>query len=225
MNSVWVLYGIALLPLVPLFFWFRHKKYGAFKFLLPAAAGILTVLITGFVQNFLPLHLPGQNAMKDLLFSVFVRVSLMEELIRLLVLFLLFSFFPAVKILNQEKDLSLFFGAPSGLAAGLGFAAGESVFYGLLDPGAALLRLVTAVPIHAACGARIGSGLGQLRSHPVGGIVLFVTAYLIHAVYDLCIQNPVVPEFLSVFIALAALATSLFNIFYGIQPAQNRKPL
>ncbi|MCL2478906.1 MAG: PrsW family glutamic-type intramembrane protease [Treponema sp.] len=231
MAVFWILCAVAFLPFVPVYFWFRHMKYGIARLLLPAAAGFLSVLLAGLVQGFIPLHLPGQSQMTEMLFGVFIRVSLTEELVRFLVLFLMFSIFPFSRILfngqqsrkNSGDKPELFFGAPSGLAAGLGFAAGESIFYGLASPSVAVLRIFTAVPLHAACGARIGSALGQIRRHHVAAIVLFITAFFIHAVYDLCIQNPVVPEFLPIVIALAAMITSVFNIYYGDRLSVNNR--
>ena len=214
------LWAIAVIPLVPAYLWFRHKKYGVWKFFLPAFSGIISVFIAGLAQNLFPLHI-SDNGMADLLFGVFIRVSLTEELTRTVMLFLVFNFFPFVKIMYYRQTVNpgdlepVFFGAPSGLAAGLGFAAGESIFYGLPDFRIALLRIVTAAPLHAACGARIGSALGMVKKQPVSAFVLFFSAFFIHGMYNFCIENPGLPRFFPAFIAFAALISSILNIYYG----------
>ena len=197
--------------------------------MLPAAAGIFSVLPAGLIQNFIPLHLTGQSEARDLLFGVFVRVSLTEELVRFTVLLFLFYLIPHLRIYPRGQTFrsagnrETFLGAPSGLAAGLGFAAGESVFYGLSDPGTAFLRIFTAVPLHAACGSRIGNAAGLIRRQPVLTFFNFVGAFFIHGIYDFCIRNPAVPRFLPVFIALSALISSLFNVYYGDPKPVNEK--
>ena len=211
MNVLWallLLLGVVLLPLVPVLILFHKRKYGLFRFLLAVAAGVLSVLAAGLVQIFFPFNLPDQSRMGELLFGIFVRVSLVEELSRVLTLALLFRFVPYM----GTKD-SPALGAPLGLAAGLGFGAGESIFYGISDPGITLLRVFTAA-LHGACGARIGSALAQVKNQPFTALSLFVTAVCIHGMYNFCILNPGVPWFFSAFIALSALSSSLVNIYF-----------
>lgn len=211
---------IGLAPLVPACIWFRVKKYGVLRFLLSAAAGILTVFAAALVQGLIPVELPGLNRINAVLFGVFVRVSLIEEASRAVILFALLRFIPYSRIypekdpIASDKNPALFFGAPSGLAAGLGFAAGESVIYGLANPGAVLLRVFTAAPLHAACGARIGSAAGKVLTQPFYAAILFMSAVLIHGVYNFSIQNPATPAFLPVLIAIAAFGSSLHNIYW-----------
>ena len=212
MNVLWaplLLLGVVLLPLIPVLVLFQARKYGPLRFLFAVAAGVFSVLTAGLAQFFFPLHLPDQGQMGELLFSIFIRISLVEELSRVLTLSLLFHFIPYIGIRDRPA-----LGAPLGLAAGLGFAAGESIFYGLSDPGIALLRVFTAA-LHGACGARIGSALAQLKTQPFNALSLFVSAVCIHGMYNFCILNPGVPWFFSAFIALSALSSSLINIYFS----------
>ena len=220
---------ISLVPLIPAYVWFRIKKYGSLRFLLSVLAGVLTVLAAGLIQFVFPLDLSGQGQMKDLLFGVFIRVSLVEESSRVMVLFLLFYFIPYSKIIIKNEALPVsenrevfFFGAPSGLVAGLGFAAGENIFYGLVNPGAVFLRFFTAV-LHGACGARIGAGLCQVRRQPLRAFSQFFSAVLIHGTYNFCVLNPGIPWFLSIFISLSALFSSLTSVYFG-DPGLSAKP-
>ena len=215
LQAPFFLLAISVIPLIPVYIWFQKKKYGIVRFLVPLAAGILTVPVAGFLQGFFPLHLPRQSEMGGILFGAFIRISLIEEFTRTLVLFLFFLVIPYSRISLDKFVSETFFGAPSGLCAGIGFAAAEGIFYGLVDPGVSVLRLFTAVPLHAACGARIGNSLGIAKKQPLAALTFFITAFFIHGTYDFCIMVPGIPGFLPVFIALAALVSSLFTIYYG----------
>ena len=228
LQAVFLLLAIVLMPLVPVFIWFKKKNFGTLRFLLAVTAGVLTVLIAALLQSFFPLHLSGTSELVSLLFGVFIRVSLIEELCRALLLFLLFHFIPYSKVMykndqykrtfEKEGSASPFFGAASGLAAGLGFAAAESIFYSLSNPGIALLRLSSAA-VHAACGIRTGAALGIISKSRFNAFTLFISAFLIHSIYNFSVLNPVIPVFLPVFIAFAALASSLVSVYFGSRNA------
>ena len=214
---------ISVSPLVPAWIWFRMKKYGSLRFMLSVLAGLLSVIIAGIIQLILSPDLNSQVQMRDIIFGVFVRVSLIEESSRAIVLFALFHFIPYSRIiLNKNKpdepqaavNPAQFFGAPSGLVAGLGFAAVENIFYGIGNPGAVYLRFFTAF-LHGACGARIGSALSLFREQPVIAASQFIAAVLIHGIYNICILNPGVPWFLSAFIALSAFMSSVMSIYFN----------
>jgi RsiW-degrading membrane proteinase PrsW (M82 family) len=190
---------VVLLPVVPLFVWFRIRRFGMLPFFLALAAGVLSVLIAMLGQSFFT-PLAAQDQGVFFLFGI-IRISLVEELSRLLSLFLLFRFsFARVSVPS--------YGAPSGLAAGFGFAAAESIFYSLSDPVAALWRIFTAA-LHGACGARIGTALSLGRKKVPAAIVLVLTAVLIHTMYNFCILNSSLPSVLAALLAIAALASSL----------------
>ena len=218
-GAVVFLIFLAIIPIVPLYIWFRARNFGRLRFLLCLAAGLLAVMAAGLAQSLFPL--PNiYGGMGSILFSVFIRISLIEELSRLFTLFLLFRFHYSRIPLPASSStvpgaIHSFFGAPSGLAAGLGFAAGESIFYGLTDLSTALLRLFTATPLHAACGARIGTALGIFRAAPLRAVFLIITAVLIHGMYNFLILNPGIPWFLPGLIALSAFASSLLSIKQG----------
>jgi RsiW-degrading membrane proteinase PrsW (M82 family) len=215
MNGLWLLALLILvvsLPVIPAWFAFRSRKLDNRLFLLSLAAGFLSVPVAAFLQGLLPSAGSGQGAV---IFSVFVRIGLVEELSRILTLFPLLKF--AGHSLSADEVLSAAngagpprdLGAMTGLAAGLGFAAAESGFYGASGIGIALLRAFTAAPLHGACGARAGAALSLVRRRPVRSAALFVSAVLIHGIYDLFIISPGLPSFLSILTALAALGSSI----------------
>jgi RsiW-degrading membrane proteinase PrsW (M82 family) len=169
-------------------------------FFLALAAGVFSVLIAMMGQSFFaPLAAPDEIGFFVL---GIIRISLVEELSRLLCLFLLFRF--------SFARISPSYGAPSGLVAGVGFAAAESIFYSLSDPVAALWRIVTAA-LHGACGARIGTALSLGREKAPSAVILVLTAILIHTVYNFCLLNPRLPV-LAALLAIAALASSLIEM-------------
>ena len=242
MTGLWapfLLICVAIIPLVPFFVWFRARNFGLLRFLLSLAAGILAVIPAVLIQSFFPPPSPRAE-IGLVLFGAFVRISLVEESCRFLTLFLLFRLCPYARIVsplsavaNAENKHFSFFGAPSGLVAGLGFAAGESIFYGLTDPGIVILRAFTAAPLHAACGARIGTCLGVLAEAPLRAIFLIIAAIFIHGIYNFFIVNQGIPWFLPAFIALSALASSILAIWHegsvtGLSKGKkngNEKPL
>jgi RsiW-degrading membrane proteinase PrsW (M82 family) len=101
------------------------------------------------------------------------------------------------------------------MAAGLGFAAAENVFYSVSNPGAALWRIFPAA-LHAACGARIGTalsiGISPDKRQALAGISIVFTAILIHAVYNFCLLNPRVPDFIPALLALTSLGSSVLTM-------------
>jgi RsiW-degrading membrane proteinase PrsW (M82 family) len=215
-KGLWVLFlliFIAALPVFLVLLWFRRLKIKGLWFLLSLASGIISLLIAAVIQNFLPFPAAGgQIDPSSVLFGVFIRVALVEELSRLITLY------PLLRWGHTREGAGGAFvpGALAGLAAGLAFAAVESASYGAADIGIVLLRVFTAAPLHGACGIRIGAAAdlltGNPRKSPVLAAFRFFSAVMIHGIYDLIIAAPGIPAFLSVLIALAALASSLAAI-------------
>jgi RsiW-degrading membrane proteinase PrsW (M82 family) len=212
MNGLWILLLLiftAALPVFLAFLWFRRLKLTSLSFLLSLAAGILALLIAAVVQNFLPFPEgkgPDGGNMASVLFGVFIRVALIEEFGKYITLCLL------LRWTKNRGDPSFASGAVAGLAAGLGFAAVESAFYGAADIGVAFLRVFAAAPLHGACGSRAGVAAELWGKSRVRGALSFFSALMIHGIYDLVIVSPGVPSFLAVLIALAALGSSLAAI-------------
>ncbi|AEF83242.1 PrsW family glutamic-type intramembrane protease [Leadbettera azotonutricia] len=220
MNGIWLLFLLILisaLPLIPAWIWFRSLKLGSRWFLSSIAAGLLSVLAAVLVQSLFPSPRPGTSAGSPgpVLYGIFVRIALIEELSRILTLRPLIGVYGR-KIGKAKEDgpgaEDNFAASAMGLAAGLGFAVVESALYTAASPGIALLRAFTAAPLHGACGARVGASVGIARSRPLHSAVLFVTAVLLHGMYDFFIIYPGIPSFLSVIIALSALGSSVLSL-------------
>ena len=209
MNGIWILLLLILaaaLPVIFAFFWFRFRKSPLTLpwFLLSLAAGIVSLFVVALVQKFFfPSGKEGMGGLGSVIFSIFIRIALVEEVSRLVALI------PLVKAGSRRLKAGRTFSAALGLVAGLGFAMLENASYGTADVYITLLRAFTAAPIHCACGIRAGTAVFEFRRSPVKALFLFVSAVLIHGAYNLIIVSPALPSALAIVIALSALLTSL----------------
>jgi RsiW-degrading membrane proteinase PrsW (M82 family) len=138
-----------------------------------------------------------------LLVKIFIQIALTEEVSRLAVLSLLFS------LSRQAEPRGPAFAAITGLIAGLGFAVIETAIYGASNFNIALVRAVTAAPLHGACGARIGLAVSHIRDAPVRALVRFLYAVGIHGMYNFIIISHGIPLVFPVLIAFTALFSSI----------------
>jgi RsiW-degrading membrane proteinase PrsW (M82 family) len=208
-------------------------------FLLSLLAGAFSLLIAALLQGLFSRTagyggggFSSGNGMGTLLFTVFIRIALTEETGRVVALGLLFRIartgvLPLVpsdarragfgKETRGLGALPQAFGGAIGLVAGLGFALIESASYGAADMLIALLRAFTAAPLHGACGARIGMGLGGFTAGPYRALGRFLSAVILHGMYNLMVLNPGIPPILPILIAFSALFTAMHRI-HGHSP-------
>ena len=229
MNGIWILLLLiltAVFPAIIVFFWFRVGKPlegnlvpGGTRrrvpltlpwFLASLAAGILSLFAAAMIQHTFFLPVPAGtagteswNGLAPVFFGVFVRIALVEEASRFLILV------PLLAILNRRLTVYGSIGAAAGLVAGLGFAALENASYGMADINITLLRAFTAAPLHGACGIRVGAAVSSVRQHPLKALAFFVSAVLIHGAYNLMIVSPALPAALAIPTAYIALFASL----------------
>jgi protease PrsW len=204
MNGIWILLLLLLtatLPAIMVFFWLKSRKSSVTLpwFLISFLAGIISFIVAAIIQPFFPLY--KTETFWLVFFDIFVRIAMVEEASRVIVLF----FF---KKASKNRWNSIAFGAAIGLITGLGFAAIENAYYGLANINITLLRLFTAAPLHAACGIRAGTAVFTVPQHPVKAFFLFISSVFIHGAYNLMIINPAIPSFLAILIALVALFAS-----------------
>jgi RsiW-degrading membrane proteinase PrsW (M82 family) len=197
---------ISALPVLALYLWFRKRKYliALPWILVSLLGGIIALLFAALLQNLFPPDF--HSSMGVLLFKIFVQIALTEETGRFLVLFILLELFRRG---GKGGQITPSFGAATGLFAGLGFAVVETASYGAANLNVALLRAVTAAPLHGACGARVGICAAGIGREPLRTLLRFSAAVIIHGMYNLMIISPGVPAFLSILIAFAALSSSL----------------
>jgi RsiW-degrading membrane proteinase PrsW (M82 family) len=188
MYGIWILLLLILtaaLPAIIVFFWFRSRKSPINLtlpwFLSSLAAGIVSFIVAATIQAlFVPYNGEG---LWPVFFGIFVRTALVEEASRIIALV------PFLKALKNRRNETAFCAA-IGLIAGLGFAVIESAYYGMSDINITLLRIFTAVPLHAACGIRAGTAVFTAPQHPARAFFLFISSVLIHGAYNLMIVSP-----------------------------------
>jgi RsiW-degrading membrane proteinase PrsW (M82 family) len=197
---------ISALPVLALYLWLRKRKYPiALPWILVSLlGGVVSLLFAALLQNLFPPD--SHSSMGVLLFKIFVQIALTEEAGRFVVVCVLLELFR--RGAGGDK-ITPSFGAVTGLFTGLGFAVVETASYGAANLGIALLRAVTAAPLHGACGARVGICAAGISREPLRTLPRFLAAVTIHGMYNLMIISPGVPAFLSILIAFAALASSL----------------
>jgi RsiW-degrading membrane proteinase PrsW (M82 family) len=217
MTGIWILIlivFISALPIFPVFIWFRVIR---FPLSLPwffgaLAAGAVALLLAGFLQT---LFSPSFGIdMGTLLFKLFVQVALTEEAGRLLPLLLLLCLRRRLSL--RQVVASPAYGAAMGLLAGLGVAVIETATYGAANPGAALLRAVTAAPLHGACGCRVGLAAGILPRSPGRALVSFLYAVAIHGMYNFMAVSPGLPPVFPILLVFTALISSIRMTRRGI---------
>ena len=191
----------AVLPVIILFIWFRIKaEINTIYFLAALACGIISLLAAAICQHFFPIT-GNQSNIAVIFMSVFIRIALIEESSRIVTLF------PLVKFGGKYGDLS--FAAHLGLAAGLGFAAVENAFYGTQDINITWLRLISAAPLHGACGIRTAAAVYKFPGQALRAVGLFLSAIIIHGAYNLIIISPIIPSYIAIPIAIISLIITL----------------
>ena len=173
--------ALALAPSI-LLLWWAYRRDTARKdsrrllglaFLIGLVA-VVPAFFIGFLAG--PLHrvLRGPAA---LLYQAFVVAALVEEGVKFVVLA---GFVGRHRQFNEATD-----GIVYGMAASLGFAFLENVLYVSGPSSVLLLRGITAVPLHAGCGAIVGYYVGRAHFDPRRrASVGLLVAVLVHGAYD-----------------------------------------
>jgi RsiW-degrading membrane proteinase PrsW (M82 family) len=214
---------ISALPVFAVYLWFRIARYpfSLVKFLFFLLAGAAAFFFALVIQSLFPGRESAFSASANrwiFLRQIFIRVAFTEELGRLVALILLFWILGRF----EGEENSSGYGRVSrasaaGLVAGLGFAALEGAVYGALDTGiASLIRVFTAAPLHGACGARVGAAAVMLRERTAQAVFRFLSAVLIHGIYNFMILMPGFPSIAAVIVALSALVSSILAIRGGL---------
>ncbi|MCL2558463.1 MAG: PrsW family glutamic-type intramembrane protease [Treponema sp.] len=221
------LVGVSAIPAILVFFWFRRSAYpiSSRLFLLCFVVGASAVFVALVLGAVFSGAFSFLAARAGLWVEIFFRAPLVEELSRLLLfipLFCLFSRFGAWNTALERGASARTMGRACGLVAGLGFGALESAIYGASYPMNALLRAFTSTPLHAACGARVGSAVAIFRDAPLPGAAHFLSAVAIHGVYNYLILSPGrLTAWVAIFVALSALASSAQLISRGMRASES----
>jgi RsiW-degrading membrane proteinase PrsW (M82 family) len=213
MNAIWILLLLILisaLPILPLSLWIRRRGFPIRLawFLLALLAGAVSLALAALIQTLIPAS--DSVTLGNLIMSIFVRVVLPEEISRFLVLLVLFEIGRRFHIsTDNSPDPVRTYGVLTGLIAGLGFAVIETAFYSSADFRIALIRAISAAPLHGACGAHIGFGAINIKTAPVRALGHIFYAALIHGMYNFMLISSGVSVILSLLIAITAFLASI----------------
>jgi len=219
MNGSLVLLVIILIsaiPVIAVYIWYRLAKYqfSIIWFLFALLAGATAFFPALFMQKLLNFSTSAGGRL-ELFYRFFIRIASTEEVSRLLMLFIFF--FISGRITEESAGQfpswdKIRKGAAGGLVAGLGFALLETAAYGASNVGVFLLRTITAAPLHAACGSRVGAAAVMFRTNPFQALIRLLTAIAIHGIYNFMAALPGFPSLMAVLIALSAVASSILTI-------------
>ena len=210
MSSLLLLIFIAALPVLIASLWLVLRKYpfGPLWFFSAMLAGIIALFVAALIQNVFP-TIPENSNTFALIFKNFIQIALTEEGSRLILLILFFKISSRFKALGPGDYPS--HALTTGLIAGLGFALIETLSYAQTDYRIALIRIISASPLHAACGARTGMSAASIcRRNP--DLKGFIYAFLIHGMYNLLIIRPGIPAFFPLVLAIMVLISSIARI-------------
>jgi len=209
---------VSAIPAGAAFLWFRLSRYpfSCLRILASLFIGASSIFPALLLQSFFAGIFPPVTDTASLLVEFFVRIAFAEELGRILLLAPLLLVFGRLD-LSKPRQAPEATGMACGLFAGLGFGILESAIYGIASPMNALLRAFTSTPLHAACGARVGSAAAILREKPVSAFVRFASAVAIHGVYNLLVPLGNLAFLFAILIVFSSLASSVLGIARGMR--------
>lgn len=187
-----------------------------------ALSGIVAALIEGIIIGGLEAIVPASFLL--LFLEYFIGVAAVEEACK---------FFCLNTVKNNPAFNHVFDAIVYSVAAALGFAALENVFY-VLDGGleTALLRAVLSVPGHAADGVVMGVFYGIARQHELYGNkrlsrrfywLAFLLPVIEHGLYDAALATE--NDLMTLFAVLFDLAFIVIAFILVRRTAANDKPL
>jgi RsiW-degrading membrane proteinase PrsW (M82 family) len=216
-KGLWVLILLILISALPVllaYIWFRLGKFPISLpwFLLALLGGAAALVVAALMQSLVPGS--ERTTLWVVLYTIFVRIALLEEAGRFVVLLLIFGLHRRIKKENAPRTPA--YGAATGLLTGLGFAVIETASYGAADMSIALLRAFTAAPLHGACGSRVGLAALDCGRTPVRCAAWFFSAVIIHGAYNFLLVSPGTSRILPILIAFAMLISSVRIIRNGL---------
>jgi len=196
MSGASIIVLTTLLPCI-FFIWLlnylvRLKKVPRILLFKLFAAGMVTPLIAVILEGILmPLISVLPQALQNPA-EAFIGIAVPEEAVKFAALLL--------TVRRRREFGTVHDGAVYGISLGMGFALLENILYviGSDTPMAtALMRGVSAIPLHALVGAFIGLMYARYRIKAAGSLSLaYLIAVAIHGSYDLILISRKIPNFL-----------------------------
>ena len=213
--------ALALAPSLLLLWWaYRRdsiKKESIRLLLLTFSLGLLAVIPALVLGILVDAFRDFFHGYARIVYQAFIVAALVEEGVKFVLLEGL--------VRRQSQFDEVTDGLVYGMAASLGFAFLENVLYVGGPSQVLLLRAVTAVPLHAGCGALIGYYVGRAafdaRRRGIGGLLL---AVVVHGVYDVLLFTGGIASFLSlgVIVGLVITVPLLFKKAIALDIASGR---
>lgn len=129
------------------------------------------------------LELFAEGMFTNLILYVFIGIALVEEGVK--------YFFLKKYLFNKPEFNEPMDGIVYAVMISLGFATVENIFYVFNHPGqemqVAIMRMFTAIPLHAACGVILGYFVGLAKFSDNKNILLYkglFLATLVHGLYN-----------------------------------------
>jgi RsiW-degrading membrane proteinase PrsW (M82 family) len=208
-GLLFLLIGLSALPALALCIWIKVRAFPVTipGFLLALGAGFISLALAALLQAFIP---TGRSlSVGGFIYRIFFHIAFTEEFSRLVILVLFLTAALHFKPREMTPEETAAYGALTGLIAGMGFAVLETAFYGAANFAVALIRAVTAAPLHGACGARIGFGAVTFRDAPGRAFGMLIYAAIIHGAYNFLLIASGRFAILAVIVALSALFAAL----------------
>ncbi|MBP7737794.1 MAG: PrsW family intramembrane metalloprotease [Spirochaetes bacterium] len=185
------------------------EPYGLIlKALALGAAAVIPAALIELSLGMIPIFALGGFAGAAL--KSFIVIAPVEEALKLAVVLL---FIWKNMNFNEENDGIVYTGA-----AAIGFALLENILYVVQSGfGTGIMRAVTSIPLHTFTGVIMGYFVGIARFAPTAGARTgairkgFITAYLIHAVYDTFVLSATAAALLIIPLVIALF---VFGVIY-----------
>ena len=214
-DSTSILLVLAIAPSIYLLWFFynsdRYKHESKKLLAVTFALGALMILPAIFLELFAKILFPEGTTLLGVFVYFLLEVALFEEGLKF---FAVRIYAYNSKMFNEPMD-----GLILGVAAALGFATVENIFY-VLSSGilTALVRAIISVPSHALFGAVIGFYLGEAKFHkkPLLALKGLAAAILLHAMFDTIAT--VVPSI----IGIVALVAFVLVLYYRVVKGEER---
>jgi hypothetical protein len=203
--------------------WYFRAKYAVSGriFLAALLAGFGAVLFAAAAQLAIAPLTPAPDlasgAKWAILYKIFVEIASTEELAR----FLMLVAFSALFKKNREESgqNKTAFMRVFGMIAGFSFAAVETIFFTITNPGSGLIRAISAAPLHGACGIRAANAALHIKQAPALSVLSLVFAIALHGIYNFLSQRGGFFPYLGVALAVSAFISGAQTIRFEHEDA------
>jgi hypothetical protein len=205
---------VAVLPVVLGCWYFRAKHAMAMRFFFVATlAGMAAVLLAAGAQLLVAPLSPQPNLETGtkwaILYTIFIEIASTEELARFLTLMLCAS---ALKKTLEAAPNKTALVRVTGMISGFSFAAVETIFFTMTNPDSGIIRAISAVPLHGACGIKAANAVLNSKRSPGLSLLSIVFAIALHGTYNFLVQRGGLFSYLGIALAVTALLSGAQSI-------------